>query len=614
MAGKRGRHPKKAGGRATPKGTQPGGHVSTQVRAIFANAAEVVRDDPADAEVFASSFQQVFRVEGPQSRALAAPEEVVREALRVGGLVGLFVARSILVFGPHGARARAQLVYEKLSAKTPPPRWLAEMGNVTVGEVVVLRDQYGDGFGVYLEYDDPTSGVRSVGVYIDANMGGIVKDVIDGPPLSMVRELAAAEPQIEIVTIDAAEARARVEAAFDLLDQAYDLELSDDIDDLRALAEQRFSLLPSGGSVPDVGHEMSDDERESLIEAFVGSPYYLGLPDEAREIGETICEFADDIDGNPLRWSPVVVEIFLMHWMPNEVIADAEFFQGVPLVLRSWIRFAGERRGLDAGLVDETVRSVDQWIDEYEELVREPAAQGAAELLAAAVASGGVDLDHTDAVRSFLDSYNADLDDVDLDLDLAEEGLLENWREFELQLVGVMKSSLAALRGNEQPAELIASSASTIRAGIRSGDSPFAEAAALSGVASDEIGAIDDLELVSSMASAWFEPTIESESYPQIEISIDDLALASTIEHTDVLRVIVALATEGPGAAASAAALTRLLDVQPDDRDVVSEALANFVMVWRAIGVLDSASRLTAFGQWLLPRAFASRWGGDFDE
>src|SRR5215213_8378172 len=180
MAGKRGRHPKKAGGRATPKGTQPSGQVSAQVRAIFANAAEVVRDDPADAEVFGSSFQQVFRVEG-QSRALASPEEVLREALRIGGLVGLFVARSIRVFGPVGARARADLVYDKLAAKTAPPSWVSDMGNVKVGEVAVLRDQYGDGHGVYLEYEDLSGGLRSIGVYIDANMRGIVKDIIDGP-------------------------------------------------------------------------------------------------------------------------------------------------------------------------------------------------------------------------------------------------------------------------------------------------------------------------------------------------------------------------------------------------------------------------------------------------
>src|SRR5436190_18232380 len=124
MSGKRGRHPKKAGGRATPKGTQPSGHVSAPVRVLFANAAEVVREDPIEAEGFASSFQQIFRTHGPPSRSMASPEEVLREALRVGGVVGLFVAKAIRVFGPHSAKIRADAVYERLGAKTPPPRWL----------------------------------------------------------------------------------------------------------------------------------------------------------------------------------------------------------------------------------------------------------------------------------------------------------------------------------------------------------------------------------------------------------------------------------------------------------------------------------------------------------
>jgi len=74
-----------------------------------------------------------------------------------------------------------------------------------------------------------------------------------------------------------------------------------------------------------------------------------------------------------------------------------------------------------------------------------------------------------------------------------------------------------------------------------------------------------------------------------------------------MLRVIIALANEGPGADATPAALARLLDPPPEDLDAVRAALTNYVTVWRAIGVLDSASHLTALGQWLLPRAFASR-------
>jgi hypothetical protein len=177
-----------------------------------------------------------------------------------------------------------------------------------------------------------------------------------------------------------------------------------------------------------------------------------------------------------------------------------------------------------------------------------------------------------------------------------------------------MKSSLAPLRGAEAPTALLTAAAATVRAGLRSATPPVIDAGALSNFAADDVGDLDDLELVSSIATAWFEPMIEWDEYPQIGLTVDDLALASVLEHTDLLRVIIALALEGAGADASPTALARLIDATPDDREVTRDAFGYFVTVWQAIGLVDSASRLTALGQWLLPRAFASRWGGDFDE
>jgi hypothetical protein len=601
MPGKRGRHAKKAGGRATPKGTQPSGRLSAHVRAIFADAAEAVHDDPVDAEGFASSFQQVFRLQGGPR-----PDEVLREALRVGGLVGLYVARSIAVFGPPEARARGESVYGKIAAKSPPPRWLSDMGNVTVGEVALVRDEYGDGHGVYLEYHDPLSGdLRTIGVYIDVNMGMIAKDVIDGPPLAALRELVTSEPQIEIVAIDPAEARARVEAAFFELDEEPELDLLEDLEDLRALAEQRFSLLPAGGVVPDESSELSEDEVQELLDAFVASPHFFGLLGPAREIGEVICDFAVEGRTSPLRWSPVVVEIFLVHWMPSEVVADRDFLLAVPDVLRAWIRFAGERRALAADLIDETVQSIDQWLDEYHAAVELP--EGGATAIVAAMVREGVDLEDERAVQAFIDEYHAGLSEVDVDLDRAEERLLAQWRAFEAQLVDVMKSSLATLRGIEQPPTLGAS-ADAVRAGLQAGRTPFAEAAALNDWSEADAERLGDVELVSAVATAWFEPSVD---LPELD---DALAQANAIDHTDLLRVVLALASEGPGAAVVPERLAQLLEADdPADLDLARDVFERYLRMWRAIDVVDDAGHLTALGQWLLPRAFARRWGGDFD-
>lgn len=534
------------------------------VRAIFIDAADVVHEEPADAEWFASSFQQAFRSQtGPH------PDEVLREALRVGGLVGLFIARSIRVFGPEAAHHRADTVFDKIAAKHTPPQWLLDMGNVTVGDVAMVRERYGDGYGIYLEYDDPLSGeTRTIGVYIDVNMGVMAKDVVDGPALMAIRDLLVNEPQIEVVAIDAAEARARVEAAFAVLDEEPELELElvedlKDLLDLRALAEQRYSLLPAGGSIPDERVELSDDDLDALVESFVNSSHFFGLPSVARDIGEIICVFSDSLDGDPLRWSPTVVEIFLVDWLVHEVDADEEFFLAVPDVVRAWIRFAGERKGLERELIDETVQSVDQWLDEYYEMVRSPELGGAAAELAAAMTRGGVDLDDERAVRAFVDDYNAGLSDVGVDLDLAEEGLHAQWAAFERQLVDLLKASLAPQRGAQPP------------------------------------DAAGDPDALLATVASWFA-ALDAETSP--------------IGQTDLLRVVLTIAGAGAGTSASPEHLARVLEIDDEaNTSAVRQVFEHYVTQWQTIGAVDAEHMLTPLGHWLLPRALARAWGGDFD-
>ena len=54
----------------------------------------------------------------------------------------------------------------------------------------------------------------------------------------------------------------------------------------------------------------------------------------------------------------------------------------------------------------------------------------------------------------------------------------------------------------------------------------------------DELDRIGDLDLVSSIATAWFEPVPDMRDGHQLEISDDELAQAASLEHTDLLRVI----------------------------------------------------------------------------
>ncbi len=55
-------------------------------------------------------------------------------------------------------------------------------------------------------------------------------------------------------------------------------------------------------------------------------------------------------------------------------------------------------------------------------------------------------------------------------------------------------------------------------------------------------------------------------------------------------------------------------DTVDADIELIEEALELNAPLWRAVGVTDTADRLTDLGAWLLPRALAREWGGDFDE
>ncbi|HYH31070.1 MAG TPA: DUF6398 domain-containing protein, partial [Pseudonocardia sp.] len=81
--------------------------------------------------------------------------------------------------------------------------------------------------------------------------------------------------------------------------------------------------------------------------------------------------------------SPVAVEILLVDWVPRKIVADVPYLAEVPGVLRAFIRFAHDERGIRPELTAEALAAVDEYEPEYQEIVRTPRPQGPAALLAA---------------------------------------------------------------------------------------------------------------------------------------------------------------------------------------------------------------------------------------
>lgn len=64
----------------------------------------------------------------------------------------------------------------------------------------------------------------------------------------------------------------------------------------------------------------------------------------------------------------------------------------LPSALRRWVRFALERRGLDAEWIVPVVAAVDEWSSAFEDAFGEESSWGPAKRIAAELAGRGVDL------------------------------------------------------------------------------------------------------------------------------------------------------------------------------------------------------------------------------
>jgi len=66
---------------------------------------------------------------------------------------------------------------------------------------------------------------------------------------------------------------------------------------------------------------------------------------QLRMLASYFVDFAADYGaGDPLRWSPIAVEIVLTDWFPRKVVAEDVTASAVPDALRRFTRYAGRRK------------------------------------------------------------------------------------------------------------------------------------------------------------------------------------------------------------------------------------------------------------------------------
>jgi hypothetical protein len=446
MGGRR----KTNGGRVTPKVRRSDGRLTPAEKAglegVFAkvldSAPEDLHDDlPAIAvEMWASQLWSIWH--------RSDMVDMDAEAVFAGGLIAhaagrttpsaLVVLRGLETVAPEPYRTKARRAADRLAATgVPEPTWAGIVGRAAPTEAWLSHDPVDDdGVSIIVGFDGP-GGADTVGVYVDHNLGGMAKDVF--AVLADVDELltelrANAEFEgVEYRPIPLTSAADRWSEALAITDMTFEPPVDADVHRLRGLVLARLATMPDGGAAPaDVEVEVEvealaeleletemdfdEDERERLLTEFLESDETVGLwgfadggeaESTVQHLAVQVMTFSlDYVLGTPLRFSPVMAEMFCLDWAPRKIAADEEAFTLLPDVLAAWIRFVGRRRGIPEESIGEAVEAAYGYAPEMIEMSGDPSYWGPAKTMALAIDDRGIDITDETAVKEFIDEVN----------------------------------------------------------------------------------------------------------------------------------------------------------------------------------------------------------------
>ncbi|MFI7129202.1 hypothetical protein ACIBQ1_26110 [Nonomuraea sp. NPDC050153] len=174
--------------------------------------------------------------------------------------------------------------------------------------------------------------------------------------------------------------------------------------DNRALAWSRcrdhLSAWPEREQLPEA-------ERHRLIQQFTTAN---DLDDEvSRSLAELFLDYGEGhIISGPLAWSPAEVMLLLTDWLPRKAILDAAQRTALPDVLRQWLTYVLDQRGVDPRWITPVVDAVDVHLHEFRQAFDDHTSWGPAKQIAAALTDRGIDLTDRQAVDDAMRALNAE--------------------------------------------------------------------------------------------------------------------------------------------------------------------------------------------------------------
>ena len=350
-----------------------------QDQQLFQGLRSALRSgEPLDLLAVVSGFLEVT---DPRSRDPFARDE---QRTSLAELVESFVGTPYAETTAALTATRAMVADEVLAARIgrelatrrhPMPDWLSGLDQARVEpDVWFLTHVLGDGDDYLIGVTLPSGHALSALVYVDHNLGSVVKDafVVPGPLEDLALKVGTTidDPDQSLTRTDAASARAVMEAAIDHGSRLYPPLESDSWPMCRPLVEWMLRMLPSGG-VASGPREWSDEEMAAVAAEFFASPFGISFDrEDERSLLDSLLWFATTYaTGDPWRWSPVTVEMLLADRFPRKIIAEPSYLAKLPDLLRAYIRYCHDRNGIRADLTSETLAAVDHYEPDYLQLI-----------------------------------------------------------------------------------------------------------------------------------------------------------------------------------------------------------------------------------------------------
>jgi hypothetical protein len=363
---------------------------------------------PLEAEMAAS------RIIGRWSRleivGQSEPGDFLGQALvgyleTVGTDDALALAWGVGMVGGAGSFVGAWRITERMEAVGHQrPAWSGPRGQTRLDEAWMATDVFGDQDMLVGRFSYEGDGPHDVALLIDRNLMGMVKDIAVHPASHHLRDRWERARDIVVRDITDREFSDRVDDALRLLDMTWLPTVNEDAYLLRPLVDARRLHLPR--PKPLKRRTISRAARDRLYREFRTSEVAATLG-RTTDLARWAIDFAADYHDDPLRWSPVVVELFLADWLPGKVNLEADEVEALPGVLRAWLRFVGQKRSFEARLVAEMLAAVDAYEADFRDAMADSSRFGFAKSLGMQMQEDGVDLTDDAAVQAWVEAFNA---------------------------------------------------------------------------------------------------------------------------------------------------------------------------------------------------------------